>query len=124
MTAKHKGIGAIWIAGSLLSAGIGHAQALPAHSVSFDPVTAVCRIVLEPSGTTGAHPARLFLASDMLKPALSFGLDGDGIAEAVLVRQGERHPFIGRQGLSPQDLRTDPVWSLLDSGRMARIVSI
>lgn len=116
MTAKHKGIGAIWIAGSLLSAGIGHAQALPAHSVSFDPVTAVCRIVLEPSGTTGAHPARLFLASDMLKPALSFGLDGDGIAEAVLVRQGERHPFIGRQGLSPQDLRTDPVWSLLDSG--------
>lgn len=116
MTAKRTGNGAILIAGALLWAGMAEAQALPAHSVSFDPVTAVCRIVLEPSGTTGANPARLFLSSDMLKPLLSFGLDGSSIAEAVLVRQGERHPFIGRRGLSPNELRADPIWSLLDSG--------
>lgn len=92
------------------------AQDLPAHSVSFDPAKAECRVVLEPDGTTGAGPARLFFSSDMLKPSLAFGLDGSGIDDAVLIRSGERHPFISRQGLAPADLLADPIWSLLDSG--------
>ena len=99
-------------------AGVASCQAqdLPAHSVSFDPAKAECRIVLEPDGTTGSHPARLFLSSDMLKPGLAFGLDGSGIADAVLIRNGERHPFISQNGLSPADLRADPIWALLDLG--------
>lgn len=91
------------------------AQDLPAHSVSFDPAKAACRIVLEPDGMTGTSPARLFFSSDMLKPSLAFGLDGSGIADAVLVRNGERHPFISRNGLTPADLRADPIWALLES---------
>ncbi len=92
------------------------AQDLPTHSVSFDPAKADCRITLEPDGTTGAHPARLFIASDMLKPSFAFGLDGTGIVNAVLIRNGERYPFIGQDGLSPSDLRNDPIWILLDAG--------
>lgn len=118
MTGTGKHFGAVWLAGALSCAGVGcaAAQGLPAHSVSFDPVTARCRIVLEPDGSTGAHPPRLFLSSDMLEPSLAFGLDGSGIVEAVVVRQGERQPFVGREGLTPEGLRADPVWSRFDSG--------
>ena len=88
------------------------AQELPAHSVTFDPAKAACRIVLEPDGVTGTGPARLVFVSDMLQPALAFGLDGSGIADAILISNGERHPFISQNGLSPADLRADPIWAL------------
>lgn len=96
------------------SAACLQAQDLPAHSVLFDPAKAACRIVLEPDGTTGTGPARLFFSSDMLQPSLAFGLDGIGIANAVLVTKGERHPFTSRNGLGPADLRADPIWALFD----------
>ncbi len=95
------------------------AQDLPAHSVSFDPAKAACRVVLEPDGTTGTGPARLFFSSDMLKPSLAFGLDGSGIADAVLVSNGERHPFISQSGLTPAELRADPIWTLLQASDAA-----
>lgn len=94
----------------------GQAQDLPAHSVSFSADEAACRIVLEPDATTGSSPARLFFSSDMLKPSLNFGLDGSAIADAVLIRKGERHPFVSQQGLAPSDLLADPIWALLDPG--------
>ena len=96
------------------------AQDLPLHSVSFSPDEAACRIVLEPDATTGNGPARLFLSSDMMKPSLAFGLDGSGIADAVIVRKGERHPFVSQQGLAPNDLLADPIWALLDPGADAK----
>ncbi len=89
---------------------------LPAHSVSFDAARALCRIVLEPADATGTAPPRLFLSYDMLKPALSFGLQGENITEAVLIRQGVRHPFVAQEGLTLAALQADPIWSEIDPG--------
>lgn len=92
------------------------AQSVPAHAVRFDPVASRCWIVLEPAGTTGDHPPKLFLSSDMMETSLAFGLEGSSIVEAVLIRQGQRAPFIGREGLTLEALVADPVWSQLDVG--------
>lgn len=89
---------------------------LPAHSVSFDAARALCRIVLEPADATGTAPARLFLSYDMMKPSLSLGLQGEGITEAVLIRQGVRHPFVAQEGLTLAALQADPIWSEIDPG--------
>ena len=96
---------------ALVLGGQAGAQALPSHSVAFDPVAGRCRIVLEPAGTTGDAPPRLFLTSDLLKPGFAFGLDGKDIAEAVVIRDGTRTPFLGRQGLDGAALQADPFWS-------------
>ena len=92
-------------------AGQAGAQALPSHAVDFDPVAGRCRIVLTPAGTTGDAPPRLFLTSDLLKPGFAFGLDGKDIAEAVVIRDGTRTPFLGRQGLDAAALQADPFWA-------------
>lgn len=92
-------------------AGQAGAQALPGHAVDFDPVAGRCRIVLTPAGTTGDAPPRLFLTSDLLKPGFAFGLDGKDIAEAVVIRDGTRTPFLGRQGLDAAALQADPFWA-------------
>lgn len=89
---------------------------LPAHSVSFDAGRALCRIVLEPADATGTAPPRLFLSYDMMKPSLSFGLQGDDITEAVLIRQGVRHPFVAQEGLTLTALQKDPIWSEIAAG--------
>lgn len=94
-------------------AGQAGAQALPSHAVDFDPVAGRCRIVLEPAGTTGEAPPRLFVTSDLLKPFFAFGLDGKDIAEAVVIRENTRAPFLGRQGLDAAALQADPFWSAL-----------
>ena len=52
----------------------------------------------------------------MLKPALSFGLQGENITEAVLIRQGVRHPFVAQEGLTLAALQADPIWSEIDPG--------
>lgn len=89
------------------------AQGLPAHAVDFDPVTARCRVVLEPAGTTGEAPPRLFLTSDLLEPSFAFGLDGTDIAEAVVIRDGTRSPFLGRESLDAAALQADPFWTAM-----------
>jgi hypothetical protein len=94
-------------------AGQAGAQALPSHAVDFDPVAGRCRIVLEPAGTTGEAPPRLFVTSDLLKPSFAFGLDGKDIAEAVVIRENTRAAFLGRQGLDAAALQADPFWSTL-----------
>jgi hypothetical protein len=81
--------------------------------VDFDPVARSCRIVLEPAGTTGEVPPRLFVTSDLLKPSFAFGLDGKDIAEAAMIRENTPAPFLGRQGLDAAALQADPFWSAL-----------
>jgi hypothetical protein len=94
-------------------AGPAGAQALPGHSVDFDPATGRCRIVLEPAGTTGDAPPRLFVTSDLLKPSFAFGLDGKDIAEAVVIRANTRAPLMARQGLDAAALQADPFWAAM-----------
>lgn len=96
---------------ALLAGGQAGAQALPPHAVVFDPVAGRCRILLEPAGTTGDAPPKLFLTSDLLKPGFAFGLDGKDIAEAVVIQNGTRTPFLGRQGLDAAAVQADPFWS-------------
>lgn len=96
---------------ALLAGGQAGAQALPPHAVDFDPVAGRCRILLEPAGTTGDAPPKLFLTSDLLKPGFAFGLDGKDIAEAVVIQNGTRTPFLGRQGLGAAAVQADPFWS-------------
>lgn len=96
---------------ALLAGGQAGAQALPPHAVEFDPVAGRCRIVLEPAGITGNAPPKLFLTSDLMKPGFAFGLDGQDIVEAVVIRDGTRTPFLGRQGLDAMALQADPFWS-------------
>jgi hypothetical protein len=96
---------------ALAAGGQAGAQALPSHAVEFDPVAGRCRILLEPAGTTGDAAPRLFLTSDLLKPGFAFGLDGKDIAEAVVIRDGTRTPFLARQGLDAAALQADPFWA-------------
>lgn len=89
------------------------AQGLPAHAVEFDPATAGCRILLQPAGTTGTKPPRLFLSADLLGDRFAYGLDGSDIAEAVMIRDGARTPFLGREGMTAGALGEDPFWAAL-----------
>ncbi|OYU19389.1 MAG: hypothetical protein CFE34_05655 [Rhodobacteraceae bacterium PARR1] len=99
------------LAGGPAWAGMAGAQALPPHAVDYDAAAGRCRIVLTPAGTTGDAPPRLFLTSDLMKPGFGFGLDGKDIAEAVVIRDGTRTPFLSRQGLDGAALQADPFWS-------------
>jgi len=106
---------ALWgLALGLGLAGQGaQAGGLPAHAVEFDPATAECRILLQPAGTTGTKPPRLFLSADLLAARFAYGLDGSDIAEAVMIRNGARTPFLGREGMTAESLRDDPFWMAL-----------
>ena len=111
MGCKMQGCRGVALSLVLLAGGQAGAQTLPPHAVEFDPVAGRCRILLEPAGTTGDAPPKLFLTSDLLKPGFAFGLDGKDIAEAVVIQNGTRTPFLGRQGLDAAAVQADPFWS-------------
>lgn len=112
------GCGMRWMVGCIgLMLGIGAGPALsrdlPPHEVRFDLVAGQCNVFLDPTGTTGETPPRLWIGVGMTDGRFSLGIDGAAPVEAVLVRRGERAPFIPRAGMSAEGLLDDPLWSQL-----------
>ncbi|MEY4983152.1 MAG: hypothetical protein RIR62_1418 [Pseudomonadota bacterium] len=113
------GNGMRWVTGCFglmlaMGAGAAGARGLPPHDVRFDPVAGQCHVLLQPADTTGETPPRLRLSAGMTEEEdFALAIDGVQAVEAVLVRRGERLPFLPRAGMTAAALLEDPVWSQL-----------